>query len=99
MNWKHATDRRLGEQISQLVNAPEQPETVADRLRRLDCDPITGMAKLAQDETVPTMLRARMFAELAHYIAPRAKAVDLTGADGKPMDFGMDFNTDALTDQ
>jgi transcriptional regulator of nitric oxide reductase len=81
------------------VNAPEQPETVADRLRQLDCDPIAGMAKLAQDETVPAVLRARMFAELATYIVPRRKATDLTGVDGKPLDMEFGFNRDALTDQ
>jgi len=59
-------------------NAPGRPETVAARLLQLECDPIAGMAKLAQDETVPPVLRARMFAELAHYVAPRARAVDLT---------------------
>ena len=65
-------------------NAPGRPETVAARLLQLECDPIAGMAKLAQDETVPPVLRARMFAELAHYVAPRARAVDLTGVDGSP---------------
>jgi hypothetical protein len=57
------------------------------------------MAKLAQDETIPAVLRARMFAELATYIAPRRKATDLTGTDGKPLDMEFEFNRDALTDQ
>jgi hypothetical protein len=51
-----------------------------ERPRQLNCDPIAGMAKLAQDETAPAVLRARMFAELARYVARRAKAADLTGA-------------------
>jgi DNA-binding ferritin-like protein len=58
------------------VNALRQRETAAERLRQLGCDPIAGMAKLAQDETVPTVLLAPMFAELAHYVAPRAKTAD-----------------------
>lgn len=70
-----------------------------ERLRQLDCDPIAGMAKLAQDETVPAVLRARLFAELTRYIAPRAKAADLTGAEGKPLASKFEFNRDALTDQ
>jgi hypothetical protein len=81
------------------VSAPEQPETVAERLRQLDCDPIVGTAKLAKDETVPTVLHARMFAELAGCIAPRAKAVDLTGAEGKPLASEFEFSRDARTDQ
>jgi hypothetical protein len=81
------------------VNTPEQPETVAERLRLLNCDPIVGMAKLAQDEALPAVLRARMFAELATYIAPRRKATDLTGAEGKPLHMDFGFNRDALTDQ
>jgi hypothetical protein len=99
MNLRQATDRQLGEQMSRRVNTPEQPETVTERLRQLGCDPIAGMAKLAQDETVPAVLRARLFAELAHYIAPRAKAVDLTGADGRPLGDETGFNPDALTEQ
>ena len=98
-DWRQASDRQLGEQISRGVNTPEHPETVTDRLRQFGCDPIAGMAKLAQDETVPTVLRARLFAELAHYIAPRAKAADLTGADGGPLESEYQFNTDALTVQ
>jgi hypothetical protein len=48
----------------------------------VDCDPIVGMAQLAQDMTLPAALRARMFAELASYVAPRRKAVELSGANG-----------------
>ena len=44
------------------------------------------------------LLRARMFAELATYIAPRAKATDLTGPDGKVLDLMGDWNVDFLTD-
>jgi hypothetical protein len=96
MDGRQASDKQLGDQILRGVNTPEQPDTVADRLRRLDCDPIAGMAKLAQDETVSAVLRARMFAELATYIAPRAKAAQLTGADGGPLEPEYQFNADAL---
>ena len=99
MNWQRATDRQLGEQISRAVNASERPGTVADQLRQLGCDPIVGMANLARDETVPVVLRARLFAELAHYVAPPAKTVDVTGADGGPSEVGTRVNMDALKDQ
>jgi hypothetical protein len=94
MDGRQASDHQLGNQILRGLNTPEQPDTVADQLRRLDCDPIAGMAKLAQDETVSAVLRARMFVELAKYIAPRAKAEHLTGADGGSLEY--QFNTDAL---
>lgn len=58
---------------------------VAERLRELDCDPIAGMARLAQDGDQPAALRGRMLAELATYIAPRRKAVELSGPSGEPI--------------
>ena len=76
-----------------------EAETVAERLRQLDCDPIAGMVKLAQDEAIPAMLRARMFVELTRYIVPHRKAVDLTGADGGALDVTAGFNMSALSDQ
>jgi hypothetical protein len=96
MDGRQASDKQLGDQILRGMNTPEQPDTVADKLRRLDCDPIAGMAKLAQDERVSAVLRARMFVELAKYIAPRAKAEYLTGADGGSLEPEYQFNTDAL---
>ena len=51
-------------------------QSVIDRLAELGCDPIEGMAKIAADEAAPVELRARMFAELAQYVAPKRKAID-----------------------
>ena len=51
-------------------------QSVIDRLHELGCDPIEGMAKIAADEATPVELRARMFAELAQYVAPKRKAID-----------------------
>jgi len=50
-----------------------------DRLEALGCDPIEGMARLAMDETVELSIRAQMFKELAQYIAPKRKALDVQG--------------------
>ena len=49
----------------------------AERLRELNCDPIEGMARIAMDEKHSPELRGRMFAELAHYVAAKPKAVEL----------------------
>jgi hypothetical protein len=61
-------DARNARQIRNEHCAPSRD--VLAQLLELDCDPIAGMAKLAQDEATPCSLRARMFAELAPYIAP-----------------------------
>lgn len=51
-------------------------KAVIDRLAELKCDPIEGMARIAQDESAPVDVRARMFAELAQYVAPKRNAVE-----------------------
>jgi hypothetical protein len=55
---------------------------VAERLAALRCDPITGMARIAMNRKNPVELRARMFAELAQYIAPKRKALEHSGDSG-----------------
>jgi hypothetical protein len=54
-------------------------QAVADLLAEMDCDPIAGMARIALDENNPIDLRARMFAELAQYVAPKRRAVEHSG--------------------
>lgn len=49
---------------------------VAERLAKLGCDPITGMARIAMNRRNPIELRGRMFAELAQYIAPKRRAIE-----------------------
>lgn len=58
---------------------------VEAKLKRLGCDPIAGMAAIALDVASPPELRARMFSELAQYIAPKRKATEITGAEGGPV--------------
>jgi hypothetical protein len=50
---------------------------VIEKLESLGCDPIEGMAKLAMDPSNAPELRGRMFAELAQYIAPKRKALEV----------------------
>src|SRR3954451_24156929 len=58
---------------------------VAARLEALGCDPIEGMARIAIDPANDIELRARMYTELAHYGAPKRKAVEMTGDNGGPL--------------
>ena len=55
---------------------------VEAKLRALGCDPIKGMALIALDPDAGIELRARMFSELALYVAPKRKAVEHSGPDG-----------------
>ena len=51
---------------------------VCDLLQSLGCDPIEGMARIAMDASNSLELRARMYVELAQYVAPKRKAVVLS---------------------
>jgi hypothetical protein len=55
----------------------KQTLAVIDRLEALGCDPIEGMARIAMDEGADMSLRAQMYKELAQYIAPKRKAVEM----------------------
>jgi len=83
-------------------------QEVQHRLAELGCDPIAGMARIAEDVTPclvcthglledgrvcgqcqgtgklqsPPELRGRMYAELAQYVAPKRKAIEVSGPDG-----------------
>jgi hypothetical protein len=46
------------------------------------CDPITGMARIAMDENAPLEIRARMYTELAQYVAPKRKALEHSAEPG-----------------
>ncbi len=55
----------------------KQTLAVIDRLEAFGCDPIEGMAMIAMDESADLSLRAQMYKELAQYIAPKRKAVEM----------------------
>ena len=46
-------------------------------LESLGCNPIEGMARVATDEKHSPELSGRVFAELAQYVYPKRKAVEL----------------------
>ena len=76
--------------------APATP-SVAEQLLQLDCDPIAGMVRLAQDRDLPPALRAHMFAELATYVVSRHKAMELTGSNGAPLEAERRYDFKALS--
>lgn len=56
-------------------------QDVQSLLASLGCDPIEGMARIAMDPRHPVEVRARMYAELAGYVAPKRKAIQMEAAD------------------
>jgi len=75
-----ALGRKTGGRVAGMPN--RRTVEVIERLEALGCDPIEGMARIAMDMTTPVEVRARMFAELAGYVAPKRKAVEHTGSSG-----------------
>ncbi len=60
-------------------------QEVRDRLKALDCDPIEGMAFIAAEsrregENHDLQLAGQMYKELAQYVAPKRKAIEVSGA-------------------
>lgn len=70
---------------------------VQQKLDALGCDPIEGMAQLAMDDTNPPELRARMFAELAQYVAPKRKAIEASFSEKPAVTFNIGIKKDAGT--
>ena len=54
---------------------------VVEKLKSLNCDPIEGLARIALDSEEES-LRLQANKELAQYIAPKRKAVEVTGSEG-----------------
>ena len=54
------------------------------KLEKLGCDPIEGLATIAMAPETKLDLKVRCYAELAQYVYPKRKAVDLGGQDDEP---------------
>lgn len=55
----------------------KRTQEIQDRLDELDCDPIEGMAMIAADPTASQELKFQAYKELAQYVAPKRKAIDM----------------------
>ena len=62
----------------------KRTQEAAQILEELGCNPIRGMAEIAMSESHPVELRARMLLELAHYVYPKRKTVDVRVAEPEP---------------
>ena len=76
-----AAGRKTGGRTKGTPNARTQD--VIEKLKSLECDPIEGMARIAQQAEAEgdKSLAARMYTELAPYIAPKRKAIEHTVTD------------------
>lgn len=48
-------------------------------------NPVVKMAEIAEDESNPVELRAQMYKEVAQYVEPKRKAIEVTGPEGGPI--------------
>ncbi len=61
----------------------KRTKTIEEKLEALGCDPIEAMARLAMDQGEPATLRFVALKELAQYVAPKRKAVEVTSDQGE----------------
>jgi len=71
----------------------KKTEDIIKKLESLGCDPIEGMAKIASQSMNEgdMQLAGQMFKELAQYVAPKRKAVEITGEGGAPIELSSSF--------
>lgn len=55
----------------------------AEILSSLKCDPLQGMVSLAMDKKNTPELRGKMFSDLAQYVHPRLKSVEMSTKPGQ----------------
>ena len=65
---------------------PNKRTSLVERLlEEMKASPIGHMARLMLDEDADPRLRFDAAKELAGYIAPKRKAIEITGGDGEPL--------------
>jgi hypothetical protein len=91
--WLQLIDTREGGSVSATIHASidatllskVDAPPVAEKLAALGCDPIKQMGQIAMDERVEVSVRVQVLKELCQYVAPKRKAVAVTGEDGGPL--------------
>jgi hypothetical protein len=64
-------------------------QDIQSLLTSMGCDPIEGMARIAMDLQHPVEVRARMYVELAQYVAPKRRAVQMDVGDTNRVFFNI----------
>ena len=75
---------KTGGRVSGTPN--KKTHELTEKLAKLGCDPIEGLALIAMDTKAAPELRVRCYAELAQYVHPKRKAMELgPGKDGESL--------------
>ncbi|WP_424361407.1 hypothetical protein [Methylocystis parvus] len=62
----------------------KRTRSIEEKLEVLGCDPIEAMARLAMDESEPSALRFAALKELAQYVAPKRKSIEVQSNESPP---------------
>ncbi|MGV7222469.1 MAG: DUF5681 domain-containing protein [Nitrospinales bacterium] len=60
---------------------------IEELLEDLGCNPIEGMVALAEDENTDTSIRAKLYSELAAYLYPKRRAVEIKDQTFRASDY------------
>lgn len=65
----------------------KKTQTMLEKFEEMKCDPLKGMMKIAEQamDEGDMQLAGQMYKELAQYVAPKRKAMELTGDKEKPV--------------
>jgi len=85
-----AAGKKYGGRVKGTPNKKNQ--SIMDKLEALNCDPLEGMAKIAKKamEEGEFALAGTMFKELAQYVAPKRKSIEMSG------EMGIDIYADIM---
>jgi hypothetical protein len=100
------TGRIQGSVVRKKLSADERMDAI--RAMGLECDPLMILMEIAsgkvlqKDGTVVKMIpppeqkdRVKAASELASYVYPKRKAMEITGNEGKPISFAVVMDNDA----
>jgi len=66
-------------------------------MQKHGCDPIEGMVLIAMNKENPAGLRGRMFSELAQYIHPKRRAIEMSGPEGAAVELNINIREQILS--
>jgi len=94
---KVQSSRKTGGRVKGTPNRKTQD--VMDKLVALKCDPIEGMAKIAKAamKSDDFQLAGQMYRELAQYIAPKRKAVEISMDQDNPLTIRNEWHVHPVT--
>lgn len=74
---------KTGGRVSGTPN--KKTQDLLERLEALGVDPLAGLAAIANDDSAPLELRAKVQCELMMYIYPKRKALEVSSATKQPV--------------